>query len=68
MATKRLLDSRGLSYVEKSIEEQPAGWLDEYKTEGHMSAPIVTVDYPESGGQVVWSDLRPDVISELVVK
>lgn len=68
MATKRLLEARGLSYTEKSIEEQPDGWLEAYMAEGHMSAPIVTVDYPESGGQVVWSDLRPDLVNSLEVK
>lgn len=65
--TKKTLGRKGIPYAEADILDQPPEWLDEIKSEGLMSAPIVQVDY-ESGGQIRWAGFRVDLIDTLEVR
>ena len=65
--TKRVLDSKGFSYVEAQIYEQPEDWLNEIAAEGLKAAPIVQIDH-ENGGQIRWAGFRPDLLNNLEVK
>lgn len=58
MSTKRLMDKKGVRYREVDLTQNPDK-LEEFKTQGHTSAPIVTTDTK------VWSGFRFDKIDSL---
>lgn len=60
--TKKALDRMGITYEEKSIEEQDAATMEALKAQGFMAAPVVVT----SSGS--WAGYRPDKIEELKEK
>lgn len=64
-ATKRMLNKRGVAFVEKSILDD-LKLLEELKAAGHMSAPVVLVK--DSQGAVVasWSGFNPEKINSII--
>lgn len=69
LATKRMLDSRGLAYREVDMQS-----IDEHSRQqvldlGHVAAPVVVVEQPdaEDPSQRLrsWSSFRPDLIDDL---
>lgn len=54
--TKKFLDRSGLSYEVKDLTSDLA---QEFKSRGHLSAPVVVTDGDE------WSGFQPKKISEL---
>ena len=58
--TKRMLDARGIAYVQHDVTTNPAAL--EYITEelGYSAAPVVVVDDHNH-----WSGFRPDLIGNL---
>lgn len=53
-ATKRWLDSRGITYAESNVADTEV--LDRAVRLGHMAAPVVIV------GEQHWSGFRPDLL------
>lgn len=60
-ATKRRLDKKNIGYNTVNIEDHPE-LLDDFKSAGYMSAPVVVVD-----GQGAWSGYRPDLIDNIEI-
>jgi glutaredoxin-like protein NrdH len=58
MMTKKQLDKLGIKYEEKSLADNPTQ-LELFKTQGFISAPIVTTDIK------TWSGFRIDKIKSL---
>lgn len=67
VAMKRSLDSKGLEYEAKAIEDQPDWRIEENKAEGRMMAPLTVVECP-SGGSVTVRGFRPDLVESLEAK
>jgi glutaredoxin-like protein NrdH len=57
-ATYRALDRKGLEYVVRDLEEDPAA-LELARSLGYLQAPIVIA------GDAHWSGFRPDQINAL---
>lgn len=56
--TKKQFDKLGIRYDEMALEQHPEK-LEEFKTKGFLTAPIVETD------TVIWSDFRMDKIQSL---
>jgi glutaredoxin-like protein NrdH len=58
MTTKRLMDKLGIRYDEMALEQHPDK-LEEFRSKGYLSAPIVTTD------RRIWSGFQYDKIHSL---
>ncbi len=56
--TKKVMEREGIEYVEIDLRERP-DLVEQFKEQGHLSAPIVTTDTK------IWSGFRLDKIKSL---
>lgn len=61
--TKRMLDTKGVPYVEVDITENPDARAYVTGDLGYSVAPVVVVDDEDH-----WSDLRPDHIDRIAAR
>jgi len=64
-ATKRWLESRGVTYQEVNIEDD-VKHLEAAKSYGYLAAPVVVIDTP--AGEEHWSGYNPNELDRTLGK